>query len=81
MTSVGGSNELLVPVSKVNVLKMSQGAVDFDRSFGRPRHRGEDNIKMHHKAVEWEGVDRNDLNQGRDKWQAVMNTVMNFRGP
>jgi hypothetical protein len=55
--------------------------VDFDRSFGRPRHRMEDNIKMDHKELEWEGVDQNDLNQSRDKWQAVMNTIMNFRVP
>ena len=31
------------------------------------------------KKVEWDGVDQNDLTQGRNKWQAVMNTVINFR--
>lgn len=50
-------------------------------SFGRPRQRWEVNIKMDLKEVEWEGVDQNDLNQGRDKWQTIMNTVMNFRVP
>ena len=81
VTSIVGNNELLVPVSKVSVLKMSQRSVDFDRYFGRPRQRWEDNIKMDLKEVEWEGVDQNDLNQGRNNWQAVMNTVVNFRGP
>jgi len=31
VTSVVGRNELLVPVSKVSMLKMLQRAVDFDR--------------------------------------------------
>jgi len=30
---------------------------------------------MELKEVEWEGVDQNNLNQGRDNWHAVMNTV------
>jgi len=81
VTSVVGSNGLSVPVSKVRMFKMSQRAVDFDRSFERHRQRWEGSIKMDLKEVEWEGVDQNDLNQGRDKWQAVMNTVINLRGP
>jgi hypothetical protein len=50
-------------------------------SFGSPRQRWEDNIKVDLKEVEWESVDQNYLNQGRDKWLAIMNTVVNFRVP
>jgi len=30
------------------------------RTFGRPRHGGEDNIKIYPKEIEWDGVDSSD---------------------
>jgi hypothetical protein len=49
--------------------------------LGRPRLRWEDNIKKYLRKVGWESMDWSDLRPGRDRWQAVVNTVMNFRVP
>jgi hypothetical protein len=48
---------------------------------GRPRHRWMDNIKMDLREIGWDGRDWIDLIQGRDKWKALVNTVMNGRVP
>jgi len=40
------------------------------RPLGRPRHRCKDNIRMHFKELQWEGVDWI-LAQDRDHWQAL----------
>jgi len=47
---------------------------------GRPRHRWEDNIKMDLQEVECVSMDRIDMAQDRDRWQALVNAVMNLRG-
>jgi hypothetical protein len=44
----------------------------------RPRCRWGDNIKMDLQEVGWEGVDWIDMAQDRDRWRALVNTVMNF---
>jgi hypothetical protein len=51
------------------------------RSLGRPRRRWEDNITVDLKDRGWEGVDWINLAQDRDRWRALVNTVMNFRIP
>ena len=33
------------------------GKREVKRPFGKPRHRWEDNIKMNHPDIGWEGVD------------------------
>jgi hypothetical protein len=48
--------------------------------LGKPRLRWEDNIKMDLQEVGGVG-DWNDLAQDRDRWRALVNTVMNFRVP
>jgi hypothetical protein len=40
-----------------------------------------DNIKMDLKEIGWDGMDWIDLAQDRDQWRALMNTIMNLRGP
>jgi hypothetical protein len=40
-----------------------------------------DNIKMDLRAVGWGGVDSIDLAQDRDRWRALVYTVMNLRVP
>jgi len=50
------------------------------RSLGRSRHRWQD-IRMDLREVEWEGVNWIHLAQDRDQWRAVVNTVINLRGP
>ena len=50
------------------------------RPLGRPRHRWEDNIEMDTQEVGL-GMDRIGLAQNRDRWQALVNAVMNLRFP
>jgi hypothetical protein len=40
-----------------------------------------DNIRMGIREIGWKVVDRVHVAQGRDKWLALMNTVMNLRVP
>ena len=49
--------------------------------LGRPRRRWENNIKMDLQEVGCEGTDWIELAQGKDRWRALVNTVMNFRVP
>ena len=49
--------------------------------LGRPRHRGEDNIKMDLQEVRYGSMDWIELAQGRDRWRAFVNKVMNLRVP
>ena len=57
------------------------GKPEGKRPLGRPRRRWEDNIKMDLQEVgrgcgDWMG-----LAQDRDRWRALVSTVMNFRVP
>ena len=47
----------------------------------RPRRRWEDNIKMDLEKVGRGCGDWMELTQDRDKWRALVSTVMNFRVP
>jgi len=49
--------------------------------LGRPRHGWEDNIKMDLQEVVCGGVDWIDLAQDRNRWQALVNAVMNLQVP
>jgi hypothetical protein len=51
------------------------------RPLGRPRRRWEDNIKMNLKRGWVGGIDWIDLAQHRDRWRALLNTVMNLGVP
>jgi len=56
------------------------GKPEGKRPLGRPRLRWEDDIKMDL----WEvggGGDWMELAQDRDRWRALVNTVMNFQVP
>ena len=56
------------------------GKPEGKRPLGRPRRRWEDNIKMYLKEVRG-GGDWMELAQNRNRWRALVNTVMNFRVP
>ena len=51
------------------------------RPLGRLRCRWEENIKMDLQAVVCWGMDWIKLAQDRDRWQALVNAVMNFQVP
>jgi len=41
-------------------------------TYRKPRRRWEDNIKMDLQEVGWGGLDWFDLDQSRDRWQALV---------
>jgi predicted small integral membrane protein len=47
----------------------------------RPRRRWLDNIRMDLVEVGWGHVDWIGLAQARDRWRALVNSVMNLRVP
>ena len=51
------------------------------RPSGRTRRRWEDNIKMDLQEVGGGCGDWMELAQDRDRWRALVNTVMNLRVP
>ena len=55
------------------------GKPEGKRPLGRSRRRWEDNIKMDLQEVGGGGGDWMELAQDRDRWRALVNTVMNFR--
>jgi hypothetical protein len=48
-------------------------------SLKRSRRRWEDNIEMELKKLKWKGVDWIHVAQDRDRWQAVVITIMNLQ--
>ena len=62
------------------VHKVLVGKPEGKRQFGGPRNRWEDNIKMDLEVGKGCG-DWMDLTQDRDRWRALVSTVMNFRVP
>ena len=63
------------------VHKALVGKPEGRRPLGRPRRRREDNIKIDVEEVGRGCGDWMDLAQDRDRWQALVSTVMNFRVP
>ena len=51
------------------------------RPIGRPRRRWEDNIEMGLQEMGCGGMDWIELAQDRDRWWALVSTVMSFRVP
>jgi hypothetical protein len=54
---------------------------DGKRPPGRPRLMWIHNIKMNLREIGWDGADWIDMAQNRDRWRAVVNTVLNLRVP
>jgi len=63
------------------VYKVLVGKPEGKRSLGRPRHRWEDNIKMDLQEVGGGSGDWMELAEDRDRWRALVSTVMNMQVP
>ena len=63
------------------VHKVLVGKPERKRPLVRPRRRWEDNIKMDLQEMGGGCGDWIELAQGRDRWRALVSTVMNFRVP
>jgi hypothetical protein len=57
------------------------GKPEDKRPLGRPRRRWVDNIKIDLRKIGWDVMDWIDLAQDRDKWNALVITIMNLRVP
>jgi hypothetical protein len=66
---------------KVNAYKVSVGKPEGKRQLGRLRYRLKDNIKINLREEGWGGVGWIHLAQDRDRWRALVNTVIKLPVP
>ena len=63
------------------VYRVLVGKPNGKRPLGRSKRRWEDNIKTDLQEVECAVIDWIELAQDKDRWQALVNAVMNLRVP
>jgi hypothetical protein len=66
---------------KRNAYRLLVGKPEGKRPLGRPRHKWVDNIRMDLGEVGWDEVDLIGLAQDRNRWRALVNSVLNLRVP
>jgi hypothetical protein len=66
---------------KRNACRLLVGKPEGRRLLGRPRRGWVDNIRMDLLEVVWGDVDWIGLAQDRDRWRALVNSVLNVRVP
>ena len=66
-------------VGERGIYRVLVGKLEGKRPLGRPRRRWGDNIKMDLQEVEGGCEDWMELAQDRDRWRALVSTVMNLR--
>jgi hypothetical protein len=66
---------------KRNAYRLLVGKPEGKRPLGRPRRRWVDNISMDLGEVGWGDVDLIGLAQDRNRWRALVNSVLNLRVP
>jgi hypothetical protein len=57
------------------------GKTERKRALGRPRRRWVDNIRMDLGEVGWSDVDWIGMAKDRNRWRALVNSVLNLRVP
>jgi hypothetical protein len=66
---------------KKNAYRLLVGKPEGKRPLGRPIRRWVDDIRMDLGEVGWGDVNWIDLAQDRNRWRAVVSSVLNFRVP
>jgi hypothetical protein len=66
---------------KRNAYRLLVGTPEGKRPLGRPRRRWVDNIRMDLGEVGWGDMDWIGLAQDRNRWRALLNSVLNLRVP
>jgi hypothetical protein len=66
---------------KRNAYWLLVGKPERKSPLGRPRRRWVDNIRLNLVEVGWSDVVRIGLAQDRDRWRALVNSVLNLRVP
>jgi hypothetical protein len=66
---------------KRNAYRLLVGKPEGKRPLRRPRRRWVDNIKRDLREVGWGDVDWIGLAKDRNRWRALVNSVLNFRVP
>jgi hypothetical protein len=66
---------------KRNAYRLFVGNSEGRRPLGRPRRRWLDNIRMDLVEMGWGDVDWIGLDQDRDRWRALVNSILNLRVP
>jgi hypothetical protein len=66
---------------KRNAYRLLVGKPEGKRPLGRPRRKWVDNIRMDLGEMGWSDVDWIGLAQDRNRWRAVVNSVLNLRVP
>jgi hypothetical protein len=64
---------------KRNAYGLLVGKPEGKRPLGRPRRRWVDNIRINLGEVGWSDVDWIGLAQDRNRWRALVNSVLNLR--
>jgi hypothetical protein len=64
-----------------NAYRLLEGKQEGRRPLGRPRRRWVDNIRMDLGEVGWGDVDWIGLTLDRNRWRALVNSVLNLRVP
>jgi hypothetical protein len=67
--------------AKENAYRILMGKPKVKTLLGRPRRMWVNNIKMYLRGIRWYGVDLVGVAQYRDRWRALVNTVLNLRVP
>jgi hypothetical protein len=66
---------------KRNAYKLFVGKPERKRPLGRPRRRWVDTIRMELIKVGWGDVDWIGLAQDRNRWRALVNSIINLQAP
>jgi hypothetical protein len=66
---------------KSNAYRILVGKPEEKRPLGRPRRSWVDNIKTDFRETGWDDMDWIDLAQDRDRWKALVHSVINLRVP